>query len=97
MIIVMATIVAKPEGRAALEALAMECVKETRKESGCISYELYAALEEQNRAMFVERWESQAALDAHMRTPHFKKYAAGSEPLLARAPEVFVYEAKEAK
>lgn len=74
MIIVHATIVSKPEGREALNPLVMECISETRKETGCISYELYASLEQENTAMFIETWESQAALDTH--TP--EKFSSAS-------------------
>ena len=33
--------------------------------------------------VFQEEWESDEALEAHMATPHFKRFSAASEPLLA--------------
>jgi quinol monooxygenase YgiN len=43
----------------------------TRIEPGCKLYELYES-NSKGRFYFYERWESQAALDQHIATPHFK-------------------------
>jgi len=43
----------------------------TRAESGCKLYELYES-DSKGRFYFYETWESQAALDQHAASPHFK-------------------------
>jgi len=43
----------------------------TRAESGCKLYELYES-DAKGRFYFYETWESQAALDQHAASPHFK-------------------------
>jgi quinol monooxygenase YgiN len=43
----------------------------TRAEPGCILYDLYES-NLKGRFYFYERWESKAALDRHVATPHFK-------------------------
>jgi quinol monooxygenase YgiN len=43
----------------------------TRAESGCQLYELYES-DSKGRFYFYETWESQAALDQHAASPHFK-------------------------
>ena len=43
----------------------------TRAESGCKLYELYES-DSAGRFYFYEIWESQAALDRHAASPHFK-------------------------
>ena len=43
----------------------------TRAESGCTLYELYES-DSKGRFYFYEIWESQAALDQHAASPHFK-------------------------
>jgi len=43
----------------------------TRAESGCKLYELYES-NTKGRFYFYETWESQAALDQHAASPHFK-------------------------
>jgi quinol monooxygenase YgiN len=52
-------------------ALGNELVLETRKETGCIGYELCQSLKNGGHIAFIEEWENQAALDAHFQTPHF--------------------------
>jgi len=51
--------------------LAKELVLETRKENGCVSYELCQSLKNDAHIAFIEEWENQAALDAHFQAPHF--------------------------
>jgi quinol monooxygenase YgiN len=46
-------------------------IAETHKEPGCLHYQLYKDLAAANQYAFLEEWESPAALEAHMRTPHF--------------------------
>lgn len=43
----------------------------THAETGCKLYELYES-DSEGRFYLYERWESQAALDQHAATPHFK-------------------------
>jgi len=52
-------------------ALAKDLVVETRKEKGCVSYELCQNKENSKHVAVIEEWESQEVLDAHMQTPHF--------------------------
>lgn len=46
-------------------------IEETRKESGCISYDLCEDIDKPNILTFIEKWESKQHLDAHMKTAHF--------------------------
>lgn len=95
MIIVLATIMAKPGNRPALEALAAECASETRKEAGCLSYELLVSFEDENKAVFTERWKDMDAFQAHLKTRHFLKFMSGAKNLVAQAPETKLFEASE--
>ena len=54
-----------------LRSLLQGMLAPTRAEAGCISYELYES-DSRGRFYFDEAWESQAALDKHIATPHFK-------------------------
>lgn len=38
----------------------------TQQEAGCLRYNFYADLEDENRFLVYEEWESQAHLDAHL-------------------------------
>jgi quinol monooxygenase YgiN len=46
----------------------------TRKEPGCLAYWLHHDPEHLGKFMFYERFIDQAALDAHLTTPHFQQF-----------------------
>ncbi len=46
----------------------------TRKESGCLAYELHRDPEHPGRFMFYEKFKNQVALDQHLNSLHFKKF-----------------------
>lgn len=48
-------------------------------DSGCIQYDLHEVKEEENSFCFIETWEDQAALDAHMNKDHFKNFMEFSD------------------
>ena len=68
---VIARAVAREGKEAQLRSLLQGMLVPTRAEEGCISYELYES-GSRGRFYFDEAWESQAALDKHTATPHFK-------------------------
>lgn len=78
---ILAQITAKPgredEVRAALRAMVAPSLAET----GCTQYAPYES-HETGRFFVDEIWENQAALDAHMKTPHFEEVAARFPDLL---------------
>jgi quinol monooxygenase YgiN len=53
-----------------LKSVCLGLIEPTRKESGCISYELYQDTTNPGRFTFIEEWESQNHLDIHLKTPH---------------------------
>lgn len=54
----------------ALQAL----VAPSRKEPGCLAYELHFDPEDPARFMFYEKFAGQAAIDLHILSPHFKNF-----------------------
>jgi quinol monooxygenase YgiN len=59
-------------------------VEPTRKEPGCLVYELHVDPENPGKLMFYEKFADQAALDFHVSTSHFKKllsYREESDPV----------------
>lgn len=57
----------------AFRALAKELVAETRKEPGCKAYALNQDLKDATVLTFIERWQDQQAIDAHVASPHFQR------------------------
>jgi quinol monooxygenase YgiN len=55
-----------PEQRDAFLAERHERMRTSRSEDGCLEYTFAADPLEPGRVILVERWESQAALDAHL-------------------------------
>jgi quinol monooxygenase YgiN len=53
-----------------LKKVCLGLIEPTRKESGCISYELYEDTTNPGKFTFIEEWESQEHLDIHLKTPH---------------------------
>jgi quinol monooxygenase YgiN len=49
-----------------------ELVAKTRQEKGCVAYDLFEAASDPATLTIIEEWESQARLDAHTQTEHFK-------------------------
>lgn len=62
---VIAHLVAQPEKAEALKLILSELVAPVHQQSGCIQYDLWQSQTEPTEFVFVEVWESQAALDAH--------------------------------
>ena len=52
-----------------LLAAALEHVRRSRTEPGCLSHEVFRDVEDPNRLFFFERWADRAALDAHFGVP----------------------------
>ncbi|MDR1495954.1 MAG: antibiotic biosynthesis monooxygenase [Clostridiales Family XIII bacterium] len=68
-----------------------ELIGETRKESGCVSYELYQSTSDPDEVTFIETWESAEALDAHMKTEHFTRIVPQLDRYKAKDGEITVY------
>ncbi len=87
MIYVIATTQVKPEGRGAFIKGHKECIAETRKEKGCVSYEGHTSIHDPNLYVVVERWETRDDLNAHGKAPHMKVWREYAAPHRA-APTV---------
>jgi len=46
----------------------------TRQETGCLEYQLHRDPENPLKFLFYERFANQAALDAHIASPHFQAF-----------------------
>ena len=44
---------------------------ESRKEAGCISYQLLQNVDNSEMLFFIEEWENQEAIDKHNNSKHF--------------------------
>lgn len=89
MIVVIARLVIKPGTAPLLLEAARRCVAETRKEPGCLSYDLFASVTDPDNLTFVERWENREALSAHARSAHVAEWrAAGADYIIERQIDI---------
>jgi quinol monooxygenase YgiN len=93
MIHVVASMRAKEGASERLLSVARQLVAETIKEDGCKRYECARDLRDDGHFLMLETWESQAHLDAHMRSAHFKALSPQIGALCTEPTEITVTEA----
>jgi len=67
---VVAVIAAKPGSEAIVEGALQALVVASRRDHGCLSYDLYASDTTPGTFVTIEKWQSQADIDAHMASAH---------------------------
>lgn len=88
---VVARIKAKPENVAEVRALLLGLVEPTRKESGCITYELLQNRDDPTDFTFIEEWESDAAFAGHRASDHIKALGPKLQSIVVEVPEIRTY------
>ena len=72
MLFVYARCVVQKDRVEEFKAFATELVEKTRKEAGCVSYELVQVTgKDDNLFAFVEKWENSEYLNIHANSEHF--------------------------
>lgn len=93
MIYLISTAQLKPGTREKCLSPAQICIAASRNDPGCVAYDLNLSVSDPDRMVFIEVWESRAALDAHFRTDHFKAWrAAIADFVVSRKLEVITPE-----
>jgi quinol monooxygenase YgiN len=72
-----------------LEAELGALVAPTRKEEGCLLYELHRSADAPGAFLFYEIWASREAHAAHLRTDHFLRWSARKDALTAKRESSF--------
>jgi len=67
---------------------AKEMIVNSNKESGCLGYMLYQDPYEKTNFIFVEKYKSQAAIDAHFASSYFKAFGPKISDLTAKATDI---------
>ena len=91
-ITVVATFQAKPGKEAELQKALISLIAPTRKEAGCINYDLHASPEDPAKFLFHENWTSKAALDAHLQNTHVQVLLPRLNELAVGFPEIKIWE-----
>jgi quinol monooxygenase YgiN len=90
MIHVIATFIAAPGKEEELESVLRGLLEPTRREAGCLRYDLLRSVPAVSPAefVFVEEWASVGELDAHGRMPHLQALGPRVKDLLGAPPHV---------
>ena len=92
----MITIVAKSvlkEGKVEdFKVITRELIEASRKEAGCISYNLYQDVENHKILTFIEEWENLEAIERHNASEHFNRIVPQMSELREGPSEVNLYQ-----
>jgi quinol monooxygenase YgiN len=89
---VVARLTIKKEAVDSFVQFAQKMVETTRKETGCISYNLYKnTFNKEAEFIFYEEYKDQAAVDFHNKSEYLKQFFSDISPLLAGKPVVEVF------
>lgn len=83
---------AKPGKEDEVKREFLRLVAETRKEEGCINYDLHQLAGDRRVFMFYENWMSRGHLDRHAQSVHISAFRAKSKDLLASPTEITLWD-----
>lgn len=85
---VVATLKAKEGKEQKVEQELLNMVNETRKETGCLNYDLHKSVDCPRTFIFYENWVSKQCLELHFQTPHLVRLRELQSELLDCAPDI---------
>ena len=97
MIVIIGTMNVEPSDRDALLEAAKDVMAETLKEDGCLQYCFTADLLDPGVVHVVERWESEAPLEPHMKAEHIRNFGRALKPLTLHGRDFTIYEVASEK
>ncbi len=97
MIIVVGSIVAKPDTFAEVQRLGLEHTRRSRTEPGCVSHDIHVDCENAMKLTFIEKWADAATLSAHFKVKESIAFVTRARELSASPPVMEIFEASAAK
>ena len=91
-ITVVATFEARPGKESELKKVLLGLIAPTRKEAGCLNYDLHASPENPARFLFHENWTSKEHLDQHLKSPQIQALLPQVDELCVAFPEIKIWE-----
>jgi quinol monooxygenase YgiN len=89
---VIAQIKAKPGKESSVRQELLSLVAPSRKDAGCLNYDLHQALDNPVLYLFHENWTSKAHLDQHLQKPDLQAVLARVSQLVAEPPQITLWE-----
>ncbi len=94
---ILAKVFVKPENIEDFISAAQVIIDNTRKEPGCLSYQLYQDPVKKTDFIFVESYKDQAAIDAHFAAPYFKEFGSKAGTMTSAAMEIRIVDVSAEK
>jgi quinol monooxygenase YgiN len=91
-ITVVATFQARPGKETELRSALLALLTPTRKEAGCLNYDLHQTPDDPAGFLFHENWTSKAALEAHLESTHLKALIPRVDELCTAFPDIKIWE-----
>lgn len=92
MIHVLARITVQPESAGAACDVLTTLVNASRKEPGCIDYQLLQRADAPHVFQTIELWADQTSIDAHMAAANVGAAIAAAGPMFAAPPEILTFD-----
>ncbi len=92
MVVLAVTWMAKVGHEAAVVALFSKLTEESRKEPGCVMYQVHRHKTDPRKFFIYEQYKDDAALEAHRSTPHFLQFARKDLTKIAERVEGQLYD-----
>ena len=89
---VVAQMKAKPGKEDQIRQELLSLVAPSRKDAGCLNYDLHQALENPALFLFHENWATKAHLDQHLQKPDLQAVLARVGQLVAEPPQITLWE-----
>ena len=92
MVVLAVTWMAKVGRESEVAGIFSKLTDESRKESGCVTYQVHKHKTDPRRFFIYEQYKDDAALETHRAAPHFLQYAKKELPRIAERVEGHLYE-----
>jgi quinol monooxygenase YgiN len=92
MVVLAVTWMAKLGHESEVTSLFAKLTEESRKEPGCVMYQVHRHKTEARRFFIYEQYKDDAALEAHRAAPHFLQYVKKELPRHGDRVEGHLYE-----
>ena len=89
---VLAHVKAQPGKEPQVRQALLSLIGPSRKDAGCVNYDLHQAVGNPALFLFHENWASKELLDAHLQTPHVQAAMAQMVQLVAEPPQITAWE-----
>ena len=92
MVVLAVTWMAKTGREAEVAGIFSKLTEESRKESGCVMYQVHRHKTDSRRFFIYEQYKDDAAMEAHRASPHFLQFARKDLPKIADRIEGNLFE-----